>query len=89
MNAWLLLQTEQRRRVPAAGARRGGDGRVAGGAARAHGGAGAAQPHAARARQHRAQATLLLHAQEEVSTYTPTHPYTLSSGAQFLPQAHD
>lgn len=45
-----VAQTEQRRGVPAAGARRGGDGVVAGHAARALGGPRAALAHAARAR---------------------------------------
>lgn len=56
----------QRRRVPAAGARRGRHGRVAGGPARARPRARAALAHAARALRARAQAPLLLHAQEEV-----------------------
>lgn len=55
------------RGVPAAGARRGGDGRLAGGFTRAHAGAGSTLAHLTRARQHRAQTTLLLHPQEEVS----------------------
>lgn len=68
-NKYLLLvwQAEQRRGVPAAGARRGGDVVVAGGAARPRRRARAALAHAARACQQRAQATLLLHAQEKVS----------------------
>lgn len=71
-----VWQAEQRRGVPAAGARRGGHGGVAGGAARAHGRARAALAHAARARQPGAQAPLLLHAQEEVSLapYLPIRP---------------
>lgn len=78
------VQDAKWRRVPAASARRGRDVMVAGDAARAHSRARAPLAHAARAHQHRAQATLLLHAQEEVSPHALFHLLTVAWHAACL-----
>lgn len=63
------LQAIKRRRIPSASPRRVRDEQLGGGLTRSYGSPSSAVAHPPRAAPRRAQATLLLHAQEEVSRH--------------------